>query len=58
MNNEEKGTWQKRYRYANLWHFRCSNCSMTCAQSSREQPTYAYCPHCAKPMQITNEDNK
>ena len=52
----EKGTWEKRYRYANLWNFRCSECMMTCPQSSKETPTYEFCPHCGKPMEIEVEE--
>ena len=52
MNNDEKGTWQKRYRYAYIWSFRCSWCNMTCPHSQREVPQYHFCPHCGKPMEI------
>lgn len=55
MNNQTKGTWEKKYRYANIWHFRCSECHITCPQSSKEEPTYEFCPHCAKPMQLGSE---
>lgn len=58
MSEQEKGTWEKRYRYANLWHFRCSECAKTCAQSSREEPTYEFCPHCANPMEIEKKENE
>lgn len=51
----EKGVWEKRYRYANLWNFRCSECMMTCPQSAKETPTYEFCPHCGKPMDIEQE---
>lgn len=53
---KEKGTWEKRYRYANLWNFRCSECMMTCPQSAKETPTYEFCPHCGKPMEIEVEE--
>lgn len=52
MDNQEKGTWEKRHRYSNLWHFRCSKCRMTCPQSSKEEPTYQFCPHCSAPMEL------
>ena len=55
MNNQTKGTWEKKYRYANIWHFRCSECHITCPQGSKEEPTYEFCPHCAKPMQLGSE---
>lgn len=50
--SEEKGNWEKRYRYANLWSFRCSFCAMTCAHTQSETPQYPYCPHCGKPMNV------
>ena len=55
MNNQTKGTWEKKYRYANIWHFRCSECHITGPQGSKEEPTYEFCPHCAKPMQLGSE---
>lgn len=58
MNDEEKGTWERRYRYANLWNFRCSKCMMTCPQSSKETPTYEFCPHCANPMEIEKKEKE
>lgn len=53
--DEQKGTWEKRYRYANLWCFRCNLCRMTCPHSQSEEPQYRFCPHCGKPMEIKNE---
>lgn len=55
MSEQEKGTWEKRYRYANLWSFRCSFCKKTCPQSQCEVAQYAFCPHCGKPMQVGSE---
>ena len=55
MDNEEKGTWEKRYRYANLWSFRCSSCGKTCPHSQFEVPKYDFCPHCGKQMKIEKE---
>lgn len=57
MNNEQKGTWEKRYRYANLWCFRCSLCKKTSTHSQCEVPQYPYCPNCGKPMKIFSEVN-
>jgi rRNA maturation endonuclease Nob1 len=54
--NKRKGKWIRRYRYANLWNFRCSECMMTCPQSSKETPTYEFCPHCGNPMEIESEE--
>ena len=56
MDNEEKGTWEKRYRYANLWIFRCSICNKSCAHSQCEVPKYDFCPHCGKQMKIEKEN--
>lgn len=56
MNNEEKGTWEKRYRYANLWNFRCSLCMKTCPHSQCELPQYKFCPNCGKPMTLTEKE--
>jgi rRNA maturation endonuclease Nob1 len=54
--NSNKGTWEKRYRYVNLWNFRCSECMMTCPHSAKETPTYEFCPHCGKQMKIEGEE--
>lgn len=49
------GTWQRRYRYSAIWHFRCSECQMTSARSQKEHPTYRICPHCGAQMEIGGE---
>ena len=48
--NKKHGQWEKRYRYANIWHFRCSECKKTSAHSSDEKPIYLFCPHCSAVM--------
>jgi hypothetical protein len=53
-----EGHWQKRYRYANLWHFRCSVCEKTSPHSQRETPVYKFCPHCSSKMQIDIGDKE
>ena len=50
--SERKGRWIRRYRYANLWNFRCSECLMTCPQSEKDVAVYEFCPHCGRPMII------
>lgn len=51
-NKIPQGLWQKRYRYANIWHFRCSVCGKTSPQSQYETPLYSFCPHCNSKMQL------
>lgn len=58
MDNEEKGTWEKRYRYANLWCFRCSKCGKTSPNSQFEVPQYEFCPRCGKEMFIENKEER
>lgn len=58
MNDEEKCTWERRYRYANLWSFRCSNCNITCPHSQNEKPQYVFCPHCGKPMSLEEKEKE
>lgn len=52
----ERGIWERRYRYANLWNFRCSECNMTCPQSAKEVAVFEFCPHCGKRMELVKED--
>ena len=52
----EKGTWEKRYRYANLWSFRCSCCQKTCPHSQCELPQYSFCPNCGNPMKLNEKE--
>lgn len=58
MSEEVKSVWERRYRYANLWNFRCSKCMMTCPQSEKETPTFEFCPHCGKPMDLGKDGKK
>ena len=52
------GCWQKRYRYANIWHFRCSVCEKTSPHSQYETPVYSFCPHCSSEMQASVGDRE
>lgn len=51
-----RGTWVKRYRYSNIWHFMCDKCKKTCPHSQSQTPAYRYCPNCNSPMNIPKED--
>jgi rRNA maturation endonuclease Nob1 len=52
MNNEEKGTWEMKYKFASIRNFRCSKCKKTCPQGLTDEPIFMFCPYCGSPMEI------